>query len=77
MGDLSHNLMGVLLKSENSQLAVDKGINFLKGYFSGREGKAIIDAFLENYQKQYESGLGGLMLSLALATNTLDQMNYL
>lgn len=72
MGDLSHNLMGVLLKSENSQLAVDKGINFLKGYFSGREGKARIDAFLENYQKQYESGLGGLMLSLALATNTLD-----
>ena len=64
MGDLSHNLMGVLLKSENSQLAVDKGINFLKGYFSGREGKARIDAFLENYQKQ--------MLSLALATNTLD-----
>ena len=51
MGDLSHNLMGVLLK---------------------REGKARIDAFLENYQKQYESGLGGLMLSLALATNTLD-----
>ena len=46
--------MGVLLKSENSQLAVDKGINFLKGYFSGREGKARIDAFLENYQKQYE-----------------------
>lgn len=43
MGDLSHNLMGVLLKSENSQLAVDKGINFLKGYFSGREGKARID----------------------------------
>ena len=72
MGDLSHNLMGVLLKSENSQLAVDKGINFLKEYFSGREGKARIDAFLENYQKQYESGLGGLMLSLALATNTLD-----
>ena len=72
MGDLSHNLMGILLKSENSQLAVDKGINFLKGYFSGREGKARIDAFLENYQKQYESGLGGLMLSLALATNTLD-----
>ena len=45
MGDLSHNLMGVLLKSENSQLAVDKGINFLKGYFSGREGKARIDDF--------------------------------
>ena len=39
MGDLSHNLMGVLLKSENSQLAVDKGINFLKGYFQEEKEK--------------------------------------
>lgn len=39
MGDLSHNLMGILLKSENSQLAVDKGINFLKGYFQEEKEK--------------------------------------
>ncbi|WP_296898851.1 DUF445 domain-containing protein [uncultured Megamonas sp.] len=72
MNNLSNKLIDILLKSENSQLAVDKSINLLKGYFAGRDGKAKIDAFIENYQKQYGSGLGGLMLSLALATNALD-----
>lgn len=72
MGNLSNSLIEILLKTDNSRLAVDKSIDLLKGYFAGREGKARIDKFIENYQKQYGSGLGGLMLSLALATNALD-----
>lgn len=72
MFEVSNKLLGFLAKEDNAQVAVDKGIVFLKTYFSGREGKQRIDSFLENYQKQYESGLGGFMLSLALATNALD-----
>lgn len=72
MNEVSNKLLGILLKEDNSQVVVDKSLLFLKEYFTGHEGKKKIDAFLENYQKQYESGLGGLMLSLALATNALD-----
>lgn len=72
MSGVSNKLVGFLAKEDNAQVAVDKSIAFLKIYFTGCEGKQRIDSFLENYQKQYESGLGGFMLSLALATNALD-----
>ena len=70
--NISNNLINVLVKSENAQVAVNKTLYLLKIYFAGHEGKLKIDKFIENYQKQYESGLGGLMLSFALATNALD-----
>lgn len=72
MKALSDNLLDILLKSENSKIAVNRMVLFLQDYFAGEEGKAKVALFIENYQKQYEKGFGSMMLSIALATNALD-----
>lgn len=72
MESLSNKISEILLKSENSKVAVNKILLFLQSYFSGEEGKQKVALFIENYQKQYEKGFGSMMLSIALATNALD-----
>ena len=72
MESLSNKISEILLKRENSKVAVNKILLFLQSYFSGEEGKQKVALFIENYQKQYEKGFGSMMLSIALATNALD-----
>lgn len=73
MQEVSARLINILTSTSNSQTAVDKGIFFLRNYFADEQGEKRVLKFIEAYQKHYtKNGLSGFMLSIALATNTLD-----
>lgn len=73
MHKLSHKLLDILMNSKSNEVAVNRSISLLKDYFTGDDGEQRILSFVEAYQRQYtKNGLSGLMLSFALATNTLD-----
>ena len=73
MSELSSKLIDVLTTTQNSQMAVDKGVSLLRNYFTDEDGEKRILNFIEAYQRQYtKGGVSSFMLSIALATNTLD-----
>lgn len=73
VSDISSRLVKILTTEQNSQLAIDKSILFLRNYFADEEGEQRVLNFIEAYQRQYaKGGISGFMLSIALATNALD-----
>ena len=73
MQHLSERLIDILIRSKNNEVAVNRSLAVLTDYFSGSSGRARVLSFVEAYQRRYtKNGLSGLMLSIALATNTLD-----
>lgn len=73
MQHLSQRMAAAMIKSKNNEVVVNRCLALLTDYFKGSSGKGHILSFVEAYQRRYtKNGLGGLMLSIALATNTLD-----
>lgn len=73
MHHLSQRMAAAMIKSKNSEAAINRCLALLTDYFEGSSGRGRILSFVEAYQRRYtKNGLGGLMLSIALATNTLD-----